>query len=394
MGQSVARRSRFIDKSIYQRATSIVPTARSVVPVRDINLYRNKIIHGNVFEVMPELPDNSVDLIVFSPPYYKQRDYDHPDQIGLELTHDLYVDNMIKVLAEAKRIIKPTGAIYMNINDTRNNWMRQYGKKPIKSMQVGSLIGIPERILIRAVDELGLSYQNLLIWYKHSIAPEGKPRRWIVDFEPVYFFTKSPDYFWQQQHELLEGKKLQEVFDALSRPFNRHLLRKIRNSKGGLYGRLKRTVLEPKRYNFEGNHFAPYPPDLIRPLIEASCPKKICKKCGHLVYTEYERIAIDRTDGRRKRKVKAIKMQRNNSDFVDKSQILVWTNPKEVVCRCNAGFKRPIILDPFIGSGTTRLVGEKYGDVIGIDINKDFVKMARERKWQLMAMPRLKRVLA
>ena len=108
------------------------------------------------------LKDDSVDLVVTSPPYWQKRDYGHDDQIGQESTPQGYVSAMMECLAEWKRVLRPTGSVFLNVGDT-------YHKK--------SLVGIPGRIEAAAVDAGWLVIVSAHS-YSHSCYTTTRTRRW------------------------------------------------------------------------------------------------------------------------------------------------------------------------------------------------------------------------
>jgi DNA modification methylase len=78
----------------------------------------NKIYNENCLETMAKMPDNFIVCCVTSPPYYGLRDYGHPDQIGLESTPELYVEKMVQVFSEVKRVLKSEGTLWLNLGDS------------------------------------------------------------------------------------------------------------------------------------------------------------------------------------------------------------------------------------------------------------------------------------
>lgn len=87
-------------------------------------MIRNIIYHGNCLKVLKTLPDNSIDCCVTSPPYYGLRNYGVEGQIGLEETPEAFVAELVKVFDEVKRVLKPTGTLWLNMGD-RLCWFRQ-----------------------------------------------------------------------------------------------------------------------------------------------------------------------------------------------------------------------------------------------------------------------------
>ena len=133
------------------------------------------VIYHQSSERMNELKNESVNLVITSPPYYSKRNYGIPDQIGLESTIEDYLDSLERVFAETKRVLKEAGALFVVIGDTYVD---------------GSLQSIPHRLALRLMD-LGFIQRNCLVWKKINPKPEGTTKRWSTSTEFVFFFTKS-----------------------------------------------------------------------------------------------------------------------------------------------------------------------------------------------------------
>lgn len=179
----------------------------------------NKIICGDTLETVKTFPDESIDSVITSPPYYQLRDYGWNGQWGLEKTYQEYLDKMIELMKELKRVLKPTGTMWINLGDTystisggtrgllRNE--RQFGAishkavlgqgfnqiKP-KEYPKKSLMLIPHRFAIRCIDELGLILRNDIIWGKRNGLPESVTDRFSKKHEFIFFFVKEPKYYF------------------------------------------------------------------------------------------------------------------------------------------------------------------------------------------------------
>ena len=127
-------------------------------------------------ESMDELNDQSIDLVVTSPPYWKKRNYGVDSQIGLETSPNDYLNNLLKVFDECQRVLKDSGSMFIVIGDTYNS--------------NGSLQNIPQRLSIELTDRGWLS-RNWLVWHKTNPKPESVKTRWNTSYEFVLFFTKS-----------------------------------------------------------------------------------------------------------------------------------------------------------------------------------------------------------
>jgi len=145
-----------------------------------MNLRLNKIHCIDVLKGLKKLPDDSIDCIVTSPPYWALRDYKEKGQIGLEDHPQDYINKIIEVMKECKRVIKPTGSIWLNLGDsfysgTGNEKANEFlpnhklpknirGKFKSNWLQHKQKLLIPFRIAIKCQDELGLILRNNITW--------------------------------------------------------------------------------------------------------------------------------------------------------------------------------------------------------------------------------------
>lgn len=304
--------------------------------------YLNKIVHGDSLDILKKLPNESIDCIVTSPPYWALRDYGTKGQLGMEPTVWLYLENLLRIFDEAKRVLKKNGTCWVNLGDTYAGSGKGSGDKnpdpkfkgggrerTIKVKTPGfqnkTLMQIPSRFAIEMMNR-GWLLRNEIIWHKPSCMPESVKDRFTVDFEKIFFFTKSPKYYFEQQHEPLSAatfkdKRLaQEDFTQSRR--QRNYPGQAQQGGGmlrpGAKGRNKRTVWRVTTKPFKDAHFATFPQDLIETPIKAGCP--------------------------------------------------------------GGG----IVLDPFMGAGTTAIVAMSLGrNFIGIELKSDYIKMAEKRITQV-----------
>jgi len=375
----------------------------------NIDDIRNTIIQGNALEVLKNIPDESIDCIATSPPYWSLRFYGEqtktiwggdPDcehewgeeqifaqtggtkselvhnkgminfqmftstssfcikcgawygQLGLEPTLDMFINHLLQITTELKRVLKKTGTLWWNMGDCygshsigngnvggiegqRNRTSKQYSDT-IKAQSINKLLSVPDKCLAlqnfrlaqRMIDEQGWILRNILIWHKLNSMPQSVKDRFTVDFEPVFFFVVSRKYYFEQQFEPFQESTYQRINYAFNpskgdiqgavkssgqRKFAEHL------KQGLLNGRNKRCVWSINTQPFKDAHFAVMPEKLVEPMIKAGCPKEI-------------------------------------------------------------GFKPGIVLDPFMGAGTVAVVAKKLGrDYIGIELNPEYIKIAEKR---------------
>lgn len=224
----------------------------------------NTIICGDALAALKELPSESVQMSITSPPYWNLRDYHVDGQIGLEPSYDEYVTKLCDVFDEVRRVLRPDGTLWVNLADSYSG-SNGGAPSPLKAQRFAytlppaphsdiphkSLCLIPSRFAIEMVRR-GWILRNVLIWQKPNAVPESMTDRFTNDFEYLFFFAKSRRYYFTQQFEPA---------------IDRGTLRR------GQYLRNKRCVWTIPTKGFAGNHFAVYPEALVETPIRACCPK-------------------------------------------------------------------------------------------------------------------------
>ena len=320
----------------------------------------NHIYAGNAAEVLRSLPSECVDCVVTSPPYYGLRNYGVDGQIGLEASPEAYIARLTDVFRECRRVLKPSGTMWIVIGDSYAGSGRGKGERNHKNRKqspagyVGELFDKPYRVegfknkdligvpwmLAFALRADGWYLRQDVIWSKPNPMPESVRDRCTKAHEYVFMFSKSANYYFNHSAILepakYDGRKkltrgaskkyvCQPVPDAagasgtrtgtglqiqsISRGGDRYFL-----GRDGQFVRNKRSVWSVATKPFKGAHFATFPPDLITPCIMAGCP---------------------------------------------------------------AG---GVVLDPFMGAGTTAVVAKSLGrNYVGVELNGEYVKIADER---------------
>lgn len=359
--------------------------------------FRNKILHGDALEQLRTLPGNSVHCCVTSPPYFAKRLYptDKKKQIGMEDTPELYIERIVQVCKEIKRVLRDDGTFWINIGDSywggkgksgqaspekqaKRNARREslnksyqqiggYGlTRPTdlkhKIFKPKDMIGIPWRIAFALQEGSGWYFRSDIIWAKNAM-PESVIDRPSISHEYLFMFSKSRKHYY---------------FD-----------------KFGMGKKFKTTVwhVNTAMDNFE--HTATFPQDLIKPIISASTPDHgCCAKCGK----PYERILKPIGEYAKHCEDHVGKDGWSAKNKTGKSSIpwsletghykAGWRGEKEEICigwqkNCLCGtneISRAIVLDPFFGSGTVGVVCKKMErDYVGIELVEKYVKMSTER---------------
>ena len=301
--------------------------------MRSMHLETNIIHVGDNLFHLTNIPDNSVDMCVTSPPYYNLRDYKNSGQIGAENTVKDFVENLCKVFDEIHRILKPTGSCWVNIGDT-------YDKK--------KLLQVPSRFEIAMCDR-GWHLRNEIIWSKPNPQPISSKDRFWGNHEKFFWFVKDVKKYYFNRDAIL----VPQAEISIRRMFSKNNMSKRKDfnatNKEGFaissdsqdkhYARMREEMGIDKEFNYEeliksgkcptrpefdtwnvpsvtykGAHFAVYPPELIEKPILSCCPEQ------------------------------------------------------------------GIVIDPFMGSGTTgevaKLNNRKY---IGLELNPEYAILANER---------------
>ena len=261
--------------------------------MRSMHLETNIIHVGNNLFHLTNIPDNSVDMCVTSPPYYNLRDYKNSGQIGAENTVKDFVENLCKVFDEIHRILKPTGSCWVNIGDT-------YDKK--------RLLQVPSRFEIAMCDR-GWHLRNEIIWSKPNPQPISSKDRFWGNHEKFFWFVKDVKKYYFNRDAIL----VPQAEISIRRMFSKNNMEKRKdfnasdkegfaissNSQDKHYARMREEMGIDKEFNYEelirsgkcptrpefdtwnvpsvtykGAHFAVYPPELIEKPILSCCPEQ------------------------------------------------------------------------------------------------------------------------
>ncbi len=272
------------------------------------NLFQHgKTIFGDCLEMVRTLSDESVDSVITSPPYWQLRDYGFAGQWGAEKNFDEYLDKMIELMFELKRVLKPTGTMWINLGDTYATFRGKNGQSPdMKERNRGivknqkskhhldrpnrmniekSLLLIPHRFAIRCIDELGLRLRNDIIWAKPHGLPESVQDRFTKKHEYVFFFVKEPKYYFDLDsiREPLKLESIQRLSQNIAQQQGSSRghggMKKNGNLKACAHERGKNPgdvsdfwAINPIQKKDNTNHFAKYNIELIRKPILAGSP--------------------------------------------------------------------------------------------------------------------------
>jgi DNA modification methylase len=258
----------------------------------------NNIFNEDCRETLKRIPDNFIDCVVTSPPYWGLRDYGANGQLGLEKTPEEYVEKMVAIFREIKRALKPEGTVWLNLGDSYagggcgghvDNKANKHIKSPkhnnpANNLKPKDLIGIPWRVAF-ALQADGWYLRSDIIWHKPNPMPESVTDRPTKSHEYIFLLTKSAKYYYDA--EAIKEDSIDPESFIGRRPRNAPNIyyadqKNCKNAGSVTDGKLtsgqvyekrnKRSVWTVTTKPFKEAHFAVYPPDLIRPCILAGCP--------------------------------------------------------------------------------------------------------------------------
>jgi len=302
-----------------------------------------QLLTGDVRETLSKVPTMSVQCCVTSPPYWALRDYGDARQIGMESTPAEYVESLVSVFRDVRRVMKSTGTLWLNLGDTyasdckgtgglshkqlSNPGSRFSAQRISHGLKTKDLIGIPWRVAL-ALQADGWYLRSDIIWSKPNPMPESVTDRPTKAHEYLFLLTKQPRYYydadaiaeagtgrnWLASGENLVGNGIHKHKDGYRDCGNK-------GETGEAYGRNRRSVWTIAVEPYHEAHFATYPELLVEPCILAGS---------------------------------------NTGD---------------------------VVIDPFAGSGTTGVVALKHQrNFIGCELNPAYVRLAENRLSQTLPL--------
>jgi site-specific DNA-methyltransferase (adenine-specific) len=216
---------------------------------------RNIIHTGDVYDVLPELPAESVHMVMTSPPYWNLRDYGEADQLGLEETPEEFIENLADVFDEVKRVLLPSGSLWLNLGDTYHN----------KDLQQ-----IPARVALE-LQSRGWILRNRVTWAKPNPMPQSVKDRLNDTTEAVFHFVKNREY-WYDLDEIREPHAAPNRTAGKREDYKQYGGGQDERYEQHPAGKNPGDVFEVTTKPFPEAHFAVYPPELCEKPIKATCP--------------------------------------------------------------------------------------------------------------------------
>lgn len=246
-------RLRFLVASFVYKKDKMVST-NYVQPSEDNPV---TITHGDVRNIIDHIPTESVQCVITSPPYWGVRDYDVEGQIGAEPEIEQYINDLVSIFSQIRRVLKSDGTFWLNIGNTYTSGGRKWRQEDSKNkgramsyrpdtpkgLKKKDLIGVAWMVALACQRE-GWYLRNDIIWNKPNCQPESVKDRLTQSHEYVFLLTKSEKYYFDQE-------AIMEV------------------AKDGSSKRNKRTVWDINTEPYSGAHFATFPKALVNPCILA-----------------------------------------------------------------------------------------------------------------------------
>jgi DNA modification methylase len=384
---------------------------------------------GDNRAILPTLPAESVHCVITSPPYWGLRDYGTEGQLGLEPTPEQYVENMVAVFREVKRVLRNDGTLWLNLGDSYAtpkqgstqgtstsglNNARQWreDRNPVMGVSIDKklppglkpkdLVGIPWRVAF-ALQADGWYLRSDIIWSKPNPMPESVTDRPTKSHEYLFLLTKSERYYFDQEavREANAEPKSNGGWQSAARNGRsveydqRYARNKTVGAAGGSKmvhgghdlnaGRNIRSVWTVATQPYPGAHFATFPPKLIEPCIKAGTSERgVCPECG----APWRRVVGDRPYP--KDLANAAKAHGGIGNNLGGQRHQGWldANPRQMLgwqpsCAHDAEPIPATLLDPFAGSGTVGTVAQSLSRrAVLIDLNPDYIEQQLKRNAQ------------
>ena len=384
----------------------------------------NKIYQGDALEVLRTMPKESIHCVVTSPPYWGLRDYGIEGQLGLEKTPEEYIEKMVEIFREVKRVLRSDGSCWINLGDSYagsgspggdfrdgkggDEYLRPYNRKG-SGLKPKDLCGIPWRVAL-ALQADGWFLRSAMPWVKRSAMPESVNDRPASALEYMFLLTKSQKYYFDM--DAIRKKQSDEWIERTKRDVNRppprlggeerkgEILskqykaspsgRNFRNTDlffesleppfGAIFADDELVGLDINPKGFPGAHFATFPPRLPEVAILAGTSEKgCCAECGAPLVrvVERKRPPVDRYTN--SSKPDDIKPCGGGGGMGQKLQNFYNENPAKTTgwkptCKCNADKMPCTVLDIFGGAMTSAIVAYKHGRKFTmIELSKKYI---------------------
>ncbi len=325
----------------------------------DIGPLLNTVQCGDCAAVLKKLPDAGVDAVITSPPYFQQRDYAGLG-MGNEARVEDYLENLLTPFEEVMRVTKPTGNIVYNIGD---------------KYQDSSLLLVPYRAALAITQRFSLRLVNEITWVKRNPTPRQFNRRLVSSTEPFFHFAKTADYYYDrdsfqrdgaQQKLPLRARDYAKLGDGYRKtireaPLGDEQKARALEALDQVVEEVKRGEIQEFRMKIRGVH----------------APAFGGQDGGRKIQMERQGFTIIRIHGKPMKRdvIESAVESKNDSGHSAVYPLSIVRDLVRLLCP-----PRGVVLDPYMGSGTTLLAAQKENrSFIGIDVNPQYCAAAREK---------------
>jgi site-specific DNA-methyltransferase (adenine-specific) len=328
--------------------------------------FLNQVVNNDALKLLKQLPAECVDVMMTSPPYYMQRDYG--GGIGNEDAVDEYLDKVLTIFELCVRVVKRTGSLFVNMGDKYED---------------GSLILVPYLFAKKAVERTGVKLINVITWVKPNPEPRQYKRRLVSSTEPIFHFVKSDDYhyypqnFMAQRDTLRSGMKTgnnigKKYFDLVEQSdLTLEQKRLAREEIQQAIQEVKNGDIASFRMKIRGIHSEAYGG-------HEGGRKSHLRKKGFTIIRMFDRSMKRDVIECPILNIKSLKHPAVYPEFLVQEILNLTTLPGDVV------------LDPFLGSGTTAVVAKRMGrHFIGFEVKKEYCELAAARIKETAVQPTL-----
>lgn len=364
-----------------------------------------RVYLGEVLECLREMPDEHFQMVCTSPPYFQLRDYNHPGQIGMEATPEAFVDRLVEVFREVRRVLRPDGTLWVNMGDTlcgggrggsigesmqktNHGSLRLNRQTPPSGLKTKDLMGIPW-MLAFALRADGWYLRSDIVWQKPNGMPESVRDRPSKSHEYVFLLTKRANYYYDadaiaEPLVTVEKRSKRVVYEGKSVATSTFMPPRADGMKN------RRSVWKIPTESYQGAHFAVWPRRLVALMVRAGTSEwGACPNCG----APWKRCVENVTtyEGNSARAGRSIEAINGSGKWAGVGKGNVGLKSGPVAHRTNVGWmmtckcpEHPTVpcrvLDPFGGSGTTVEVALSLGrEGTMIELQEDYLPLVEER---------------